>query len=109
LGGGVRLAGDRATLALLEPLADRVAVAVALRVEAAVVRQEVGRQDVEEVVPDRAVLLGRRRLDDRRAEAAASLERVLEARGDVRVELDLADPGRDGDPHACQTRRGIRR
>ena len=59
--------------------------------------------------PTRAVLLGRRRLDERRAEAAARLERGVEARGDVRVELDLADPGRDGDAHAFEARRGIRR
>ena len=87
---------------------NRGAVAVALRVEAAVVREHVGGQDVEEVVPDRAVLLGRRRLDERRAEPAACLERGVEARGHVRVELDLADPRRDGDAHAFETRRAPR-
>ena len=96
LGGDVRLCRGRAALAVLDPLADRGAVAVTPAVEAAVVGEQLRAEHVEEVVSDVEGRVRRRRLDELDAEAATRVESGVESLRDVRVELDGSDPRRQG-------------
>jgi len=84
-------------LAVFEEAADRRAIEIAPVVEAAMVDEHFGAHDIEKRLPELELDVGRGRVDQLGAEAPAGGEGGVETVGHVGVELDEAEPGRDGD------------
>src|SRR5204863_8656492 len=89
----VLLGAQRAPLAVLEEVARRLPVAVTAAVEAAVVRKNLGAEEVDERGSEVQVGRGNRSVHERQER-----RRAVEALGHVRIQL--ADPG--GDCNASQ-------
>jgi hypothetical protein len=84
----------------LDPLAERGPVAVAAVVEALVPGRELGPEDAEVVGADVELAVGGGGIDDLGTQRAAGLQRGVEARADLLVDLGLVEPWRDDESRA---------